>query len=237
MIEYIQFFYRMLFSGLMHENPMRCICTHPWLQLALWGRCLCDLSWWVCSTQKHWVCGSPCNSYPVCTAADAALDIKLTFHWISLFLFALLFLLHGILHQSASVVHLIFFIPMSPSSLGLNLYIVLFFHSFLSSFLSSFFLLFFFFFSLFFSFLSTNQTENCLSGRKTAFPLCFYTQIYLKLRSEHEEPIAILWLSEALRKFLDISSCKLFFSHSQSTVFPVFHLVKFFRCYSVFKEC
>lgn len=173
MIEYIQFFYRMLFSGLMHENPMRCICTHPWLQLALWGRCLCDLSWWVCSTQKHWVCGSPCNSYPVCTAADAALDIKLTFHWISLFLFALLFLLHGILHQSASVVHLIFFIPMSPSSLGLNLYIVLFFHSFLSSFLSSFFLLFFFFFLFSFLFSLPTKQKIAFQGEKLLSPCAF----------------------------------------------------------------
>lgn len=142
MSDYIQFFYRMLFSGLMHKNPMRFMCTHPWLQLALWGRYLCDLSWWVCSTQKHWVCGSPCNSYPVCTAADAALDIKLTFCWISLFLFVLLFILHGILHQSASVVHLKFFIPMSPSSLGLNLYVVLFFTLFFLPFSLPFFFLF-----------------------------------------------------------------------------------------------
>lgn len=128
MNKYIQFLYGILFSGRMHENPVRFLCTHPWLEYALWGRCLHDLSWWVSSTQKHWVWGSPCNSSSAFTAANAALDNKPIIHWSSLLFvyFINFFLLHSILHQSASVIHLKFFIPRSVRPLGLKLYIALF---------------------------------------------------------------------------------------------------------------
>lgn len=162
MNKYIQFLYGILFSGQMHENPVRFMCTHPWLEYALWGRCLHDLSWWVSSTQKHWVWGSPCNSSSPFTAANAALDNKPVFHWSSLLFvyFIIFFLLHSILHQSASVIHLKFFIPRSVSPLGLKLYVALF-------------LTLFFLFGLLFFFFSSTKQKIVFQGEKLPTPCAF----------------------------------------------------------------
>lgn len=72
--------------------------------------------------------------------------------------FLLFFFLHSILHQSASVVHLKFFILRSVRSLGLNLYVALF--------LTLFFLSFFFF-------LFPTKQKIAFQGEKLPSPFAF----------------------------------------------------------------
>lgn len=171
----------------MHENPVRSMCTHPWLEHILWKRYPHDLSWWVSGTQKHRVWDSPCNSCSAFMAADAALDKKPAIRWSSLlFLCFYFFLFHVILHQNTSVVHLNLF-----NSQVCELWGWICTQPYCSLFSSFLYLILFSFFP--------RQTENCFFRVKSCLP-------FVLLLSNLQTEEWAWWISdkmcllEALRK-------------------------------------
>lgn len=216
MNKYIQFLYEIAFSGQMHENPVRFTCTHPWLEHALQGRCVPDLSWWVCPVPRS-------------TKYEVALVIPVLLAQQQMLLLTT--------SQSSTEAHSWLFYFSFFSSRAFSIRAQQWFPSgfsflspsFLLSFLSPLLSLFLsfphpfsppllLFLSFFFSIFSS-QTENCFSGENPPSSCAFSSN--LPHTAERT-----WWINSKMCLFE-----RLFLSHSQS-VFPGLSLAMFYWCLS-----